>query len=122
MKNPFSISKTVADSADRQGALFDAGEVIPPDDSPPPALPPGTPRLRSPNRQQIEFRACAWNDLLPEDHEARIAWSFVEGLDLSPILQRIGSVAGEAGRPAIDPKILTALWLYEVPQVLWARG
>jgi transposase len=112
MKNQSACSETVPDSTDRQGALFDVGEVGTPVALPADALPPGTPRLRRANRRQIEFRACAWNDLLPDDHEARIVWNFVEGLDLSPLLERIQSVAGEAGRSAIDPRILTALWLY----------
>ncbi|MCH7685186.1 MAG: IS1182 family transposase [Planctomycetes bacterium] len=68
--------------------------------------------MRRANRRQIEFRACAWNDLLPNDHEARIVWNFIEGLDVSPLLELIQSVVGEAGRSAIDPRILTTLWLY----------
>ena len=92
--------------------MFDIGEVGPPDASPTGDVLPGSPRLRHANRRQIEFRACSWNDLLPDDHDARIVWNFVDGLDLSPLLQRVQSVAGEAGRPAIDPRILTALWLY----------
>ena len=72
MKNQSSRSESASDLTDRQEALFDVGDGGPPD-----ALPPGTPRLRRANRRQIEFRACAWNDLLPEDHEARIVWSFV---------------------------------------------
>ena len=112
MRNQLSCSETVPDSTDRQGALFDVGEVGTPEALPAEALLPGTPRLRRANRRQIEFRACAWNDLLRDGHDACIVWDFVEGLDLSPLLQRIQSVAGEAGRPAIDPQILTALWLY----------
>jgi len=50
--------------------------------------------------------------LLPEDHRARIVWAYVEGLDLTPLYQPIQAVEGEAGRPATDPKILLALWLY----------
>ncbi len=50
--------------------------------------------------------------MLSDDHDARIVWNFAEGLDLSPLLLQIQSVAGEAGRPAIDPQILIALWLY----------
>ena len=57
--------------------------------------------MRWANRRQVEFRACAWNDLLPDDHQARIVWNFVEGLDVSPLLERIQSVVGEAGRSAI---------------------
>ena len=68
--------------------------------------------MRRANRRQVEFRACAWNDLLPEGHSARIAWQFAEGLDLSPLLVRIKSVEDQPGTPPIDPRILTTLWLY----------
>jgi transposase len=50
--------------------------------------------------------------VLPEDHRARIVWAYVEGLDLTPLYQGIQAIEGEAGRPATDPKILVALWLY----------
>jgi transposase len=50
--------------------------------------------------------------LLPEDHRARIVWAYVEGLDLTPVYQPIQAVDGDAGRPATDPKLLLALWLY----------
>ena len=86
------------------------------DDTPPrPAQPPvtsGRPRLRTANREQIVFRTAALDELIPSDHPARIVWDFVEGLDLSPLYDPIKSVAGNAGRPCIDPKILVALWLY----------
>ena len=86
------------------------------DDTPPrPAQPPvtsGRPRLRTANREQIVFRTAALDELIPSDHPARIVWDFVEGLDLSPLYEPIKSVAGNAGRPCIDPKILVALWLY----------
>lgn len=72
----------------------------------------GQPRLRCAVRDQIEFRACALNDMLPDDHQARIVWKFVEGLDLSPIYEQIASVAGRPGHPAADPRILFTLWLY----------
>ena len=68
--------------------------------------------MRRANRRQVKFRACAWNDLLPEGHSARIAWQFAEGLDLSPLLVRIKSVEDQPGTPPIDPRILTTLWLY----------
>ena len=37
---------------------------------------------------------------------------FVQGLDLTSLLETIRSVEGRPGRPAIDPKVLVALWLY----------
>ena len=43
---------------------------------------------------------------------ARIVWSFVESLDLSELYERIRSREGEAGRPAADPAVMLALWLY----------
>jgi transposase len=85
------------------------------DPTPRPAQPPvtsGPPRLRTANRQQIVFRTAALDELIPSDHPARIVWDFVEGLDLSPLYDSIKSVAGTAGRPCIDPKILVALWVY----------
>jgi len=36
----------------------------------------------------------------------------VESLDLSPLYAVVQSVEGRAGRPAIDPRIFLALWLY----------
>jgi transposase len=75
-------------------------------------LGPGTPRVKRPERDQIEFRACCWNDLLPPEHPARIVWDYVEGLDLSPLYDRIKAVERRPGHPPIDPRILMALWLY----------
>jgi transposase len=74
----------------------------------------GTPRVKAPQRDQIGFRAASWNDLLPDDHQARIVWQYVLGLDLSKLYQRIKAVVGRAGQPPIDPRILFALWLYAV--------
>jgi len=50
--------------------------------------------------------------LLPSDHRARIVWRFVESLDLSRFYAVIKSREGDAGRPAADPAVLLALWLY----------
>jgi transposase len=50
--------------------------------------------------------------LLPADHRARLVWSFVDSLDLSPLYDRVLSREGEAGRPAADPAVMLSLWLY----------
>jgi transposase len=39
-------------------------------------------------------------------------WEFVESLDVRPLYAQVQSVEGGAGRPAIDPRIYLALWLY----------
>jgi transposase len=72
----------------------------------------GAPRLQVAQRDQLELRSCDLDALLADDHPARTVWGFVEGLDLAPLYDAIRAIEGRAGRPAIDPKILVALWLY----------
>jgi len=50
--------------------------------------------------------------LIAADHRARLVWSFVESLDLTPFYELIKAREGEAGRPPPDPAVLVALWLY----------
>jgi len=85
---------------------------IPEPEAPESFAPPGRPRVKRANRQQVGMRTVALNALLPEDHPARLVWEYVEGLDLDPLYAPIRAVEGHAGRDAIDPKILMALWLY----------
>src|SRR3954451_13162234 len=77
------------------------------------AEPDGTapPRLSVPDRQQL-LSARTIDELLEADHPARAVWSYVEGLDLAPLYDRIRARGSVAGRPAIDPRLLVALWLY----------
>ena len=51
-------------------------------------------------------------NLLEQDHQARIVWDFCQGLDLSELYDPIRSREGGPGRAAIDPRICVALWLY----------
>jgi transposase len=69
------------------------------------------PRLLYANRAQGEFRDDSLDQWLPPEHPVRGVWQFVEALDLSPLLAQIRSVPGNPGAPAIDPRILMALWL-----------
>lgn len=68
-------------------------------------------RVQRPVRNQIEIRMAALDQLIPSDHRARLVWLYVEALDLSLLYQPIRSVEGAAGRDAVDPRILLALWL-----------
>jgi transposase/IS5 family transposase len=70
------------------------------------------PRVQRPNRQQLELRPADLDGLLPAEHRARVVWQFVEGLALGPLYAQVKAIEGHAGRPAIDPAILMALWLY----------
>jgi transposase len=70
------------------------------------------PRMKSPDRSQIDPNPKRIDDLIPPDHPARLVWELVQGLDLRPLYAQIKAVEGHAGRPPIDPRILVALWLY----------
>lgn len=83
-----------------------------PEASAEPAKAKGMPRLVVPNRAQMELRPVDLESLLPPDHSARAVWEFVESLDLSLLYAQVQSVEGSAGRPAVDPRIYMALWLY----------
>src|SRR3954447_9776773 len=94
-----------------QATLFEVASDQPPEAEPAPPT-RGRPRLRTANRDQIVFRAAPLDDLIPDDHPARIVWDYVEGLDLRPLYDRIKAVERGPGRAPIDPKILMTLWLY----------
>jgi transposase len=71
-----------------------------------------TPRVLMPQRNQIALRPIDLEATVGAEHPVRNVWAFVEGVDLSALYAEIGSVEGRAGRAAIDPRILMALWLY----------
>lgn len=96
-----------------QRDLFDRGE----DEGPAPAAgaaPPriGAKRVRHAARNQVEFRECSLDQLIAEDHEARIVWEYVRGLDLSALYSPIQAVEHGPGQSPADPRILMTLWLY----------
>ena len=76
------------------------------------SLLPPKPRLRCADREREDTRPRRIDDLIEEEHQARIVWSFVDGLDFTELYARVKAVEGEPGSPAIDAKILTAVWLY----------
>jgi transposase len=91
-----------------QPTLFE----LPPEREPRPEVPlAGKPRLRMAQRDQVIVRTLAVDQMLPHDDEARTVWEFVCQCDLSPLLNEIRAVEGNAGYPPADPRILLALWL-----------
>ena len=68
-------------------------------------------RLRWAERKQVEMHTLSLDQMLPLEHIARTVWEHVEGLDVTPLLADILSVEHHAGAPAIDPRVLIALWL-----------
>lgn len=95
------------------GMLFDLGEAKevdrPADDGTQAAA---GPRLRLAERQQGEYRLVILDRLLPVDHQVRVVWDYVCGLDISALLVKIQAVEGKPGRDSTDPRILLCLWLY----------
>lgn len=74
------------------------------------------PRVVEADRSQLELRPVDLDGLIPLTHRARAVWAFVERLDLSRFYEPIKSRGSQAGRPATDPKVLVALWLYATSQ------
>ncbi len=72
----------------------------------------GAPRLREPERDQIELRAVDIDSLIGQDHPVRVIWAYVEGLDLSELEDRIKARDHTPGHPTISPRLMLALWLY----------
>lgn len=76
------------------------------------ATPAEAARVVEPVRNQVEM---VWRDLdslVAEDHPARAIWGLLERLDLSGFYAHVRAVQGRAGRPATDPRVLLALWVY----------
>jgi transposase len=69
-------------------------------------------RVIRPDRAQTRWDFIDLEAMLPPDHRARVVWSFIESLELTELYDAIKSREGEAGRPAADPAVLLALWLY----------
>lgn len=72
----------------------------------------GPPRLRQANRAQITWGRIDLDAQLSEDHAARAICAVIDRLDLSALYAQIEARGEVAGAPAIDPKILLALWVY----------
>ncbi len=72
----------------------------------------GAPRVRMPERHQIDTHWAALDDLLDDEHAVRAVWAFVAGLDLTPLYEAIKAREGEPGHPPAMPELMMALWLW----------
>jgi transposase/ribosomal protein L34 len=73
---------------------------------------PGGARVVEADRSQLSWDLVDLEAWLAADHRARIVWAFVLTLNLDALYAKIKAREGEAGRPAADPRVLLALWLY----------
>jgi transposase len=69
-------------------------------------------RLRRPVRNQVEMMLRDLDSMVPKDHTVRAIWEFIQGLDVSAFYSDIKAVEDAPGRPASDPQVLLALWVY----------
>jgi transposase len=76
----------------------------------------GEPRIREPERDQIELRAVDADSLIGADHPARAIWAYVEKLDLSELEDAIRAREHTPGQAPASPRLLLALWLYATSQ------
>jgi transposase len=72
----------------------------------------GAPRLRVPERRQVDMHWAALDDLIPDDHPVRAVWAFALRLDLSVLHEAIKAREGQPGHPPAAPELMMALWLW----------
>ncbi len=75
---------------------------------------PSRVRVQLPERNQIQWRDASLDQMIPSDHRVRSVWAYVESLDLTILYQKIKAVEGGAGRDAVDPRILMAVWMFAI--------
>ena len=92
------------------GLPMDLPDTKPP--SPSVCTLPAQARVRRPVRNQIEMMLRDLDSLISEDHPVRAIWEFLQGLDLAAFYSSIKAVLDGPGRPAGDPQVLLALWVY----------
>ena len=73
-------------------------------------------RTREPVRNQARMCFELLEDVLPEDHRARLLWRVVETLDLGKFLRTRKAFEGRAGRSVTSPQVLLTLWLYAIAE------
>ena len=70
------------------------------------------PRVVKPVRNQLSLQPTDLEALVPDDHPVRAIWALTERLDLSEYYGEIEARGSTPGRPATDPQVLLALWLF----------
>jgi len=73
---------------------------------------PAEVRLRKPIRNQVEMILRDLDSMVAEDHPVRAIWDFLQRLDVTDFYSSIRALLDSPGRPASDPRVLLALWVY----------
>ena len=72
----------------------------------------GAPRVRVPERGQVDLHWAALDEMIAGDHPVRAVWSFVARLDLCPLYEAINAREGVPGHPPASPELMRALGLW----------
>lgn len=99
---------------DQTSLPIDLAEAVPTDDAA--RTHPDQARVRRPVRNQVQLMMRDLDSLMPNDHPARAVWQVLETLDLAAFYAQIKATLTRPGHPAIDPRILLALWVYATAQ------
>lgn len=94
--------------------LFDMSSLVQPTKDTPKEKVAGRKRIRSANRDQMEFIIRSLDQLVPEDHKVRDLWDYVNSLDLKKFYEDIRVSEEGQGPATADPKVLLGLWLYAI--------
>jgi transposase len=70
------------------------------------------PKLRTVDRAQMMMAHISVEELIPADHKARAIWELAGRLQLDRFEESVKTQAGNAGRPAWDPRLLVSVWVY----------
>jgi transposase len=62
------------------------------------------------------MRPCSIDELIDNDHDARLVWKLVQTWNLDGFLKMIRARGEAPGRASTDPRLLVALWLYAATQ------
>lgn len=68
--------------------------------------------MQRPDRAQLYWDLVDLESQIEADHLVRVVWAFVERLDLDELYAAIRARDDQPGRPAADPRLLLALWVY----------
>lgn len=96
--------------------LFDVGEA-----QPRPAAPRRTARAADalivrPERTQRNLVPASLDECVDANHGVRAVWSVIEALNVDALEADVASNRRQGGRPASDPHVLLALWVYGMAQ------
>ncbi len=72
------------------------------------------PKVREPQRLQSSFRVEVIDELIGEDHPARLLWDVLGEFDLTPFFAQTRSAEGATGRSVLSPRMKLTLWLFAI--------